>query len=174
MPLIISVFIGCTLGLSGIKIPSMVDSVLSGLAGCMSPASMLLAGFVLGSFPLKKLLTSAKAYGFAAIRLVGIPVLLGVVLLLLGARGIYLLIPFALFSMPLGLNLVVYPESVGRDASENARLCFASYIMAVLVLPISFTVITWLSGLNNEIMQGNPASRPGFCFPGCNWNVADL
>ena len=140
-PLTVGVLIGMVLGLSGIPMPGVVDDVLGGAGDCMSPAAMLLAGFVLGAFPIGKLLSSVRAYVLSAIRLVGIPALFFGALWLCGARGIWLLMPLTVFAMPLGLNLVVYPESQGMDASDNARFCCISYILSIAVLPVVFGVL---------------------------------
>lgn len=145
-PLTIAVLLGMALGLSGLPIPSFVEDVLSGAGGCMSPVAMLLAGFVLGSFPLGKLLSGFRAYWLSFIRLVGIPAVFFAGLWLCGARGMWLLLPLTVFAMPLGLNLVVYPESQGMDASENARMCCVSYLMAIAVLPLVFGLLSIFKG----------------------------
>ncbi len=146
-PTIMSVFVGLTIGLSGIKLPGLVTDVLNGAGNCMSPVTMLLAGFVLGEYPLRKLLKGFHPYKIAVIRLLGIPALYCAILFLVGIRGTYLLLPLLIFSMPLGLNLVVFPESLGEDASGNAKLCFVSYILAAFILPVTFAALTWLSSL---------------------------
>ena len=146
-PTIMSVFVGVALGLSGIKLPGLLNDVLSGAGNCMSPVSMLLAGFVLGAYPVRTLMKGFRPYQISGIRLLGIPALYCAVLFLLGLRGLYLMLPLLVFSMPLGLNLVVFPESLGEDASENAKLCFVSYIMAAFIMPVTFTALTWLSTL---------------------------
>ena len=146
-PTIMSVFVGVALGLSGIKLPGLVTDVLSGAGSCMSPVAMLMAGFVLGEYPLQKLMKGLRPYQVSGIRLLGIPALFCAVLFLVGIRGTYLLLPLLIFSMPLGLNLVVFPESLGEDASENAKLCFVSYILAAFILPVTFAALTWISGL---------------------------
>ena len=146
-PTIMSVFIGLVIGLSGIKLPALVMDVLSGAGSCMSSVTMILAGFVLGEYPLRKLMKGLWAYEISDIRLIGIPALFCAVLFLIGIRGEYLLLPLLILSMPLGLNLVVFPESLGEDASENAKLCFVSYILAAFILPITFSVLSWLSTL---------------------------
>lgn len=146
-PTIVSVFIGLALGLSGIRMPALAMDVLNGAGSCMSTVTMLLAGFVLGEYPIKKLLKGMWAYEIADIRLIGIPALFCAVLFAIGVRGEYLLLPLLILSMPLGLNLVVFPESLGEDATENAKLCFVSYLLAALILPITFSVISWLGTL---------------------------
>lgn len=140
-PMIIAVVLGAAIGLSGLKLPGFVTDVISGAGSCMSPASMLLAGFVLGGMPLKKLLVGWKAYLITIVRLLMIPLIFGVPMYLLGLRGEWLLIPLVTLSLPLGLNLVVFPESYGIDATDNARMCFVSYLMCVLILPVSFHII---------------------------------
>ena len=143
-PLILAVVLGCVIGLSGLTLPGVVSDVLSGAAACMSPASMLLAGFVLGGFPLKDLFKGSRSWLMAGIRLIGLPVLFGSVLWLLGLRGMWLALPVMVLSMPLGLNLVVFPESQGIDASDNAKMCFVCNLLTVVVLPVTFSLLATL------------------------------
>ena len=109
---------------------------------------MLLAGFMLGKFPLKDLLTGWRPYAYSGIRLIVIPLIFGAVLMLLGIQGQYLMLPLLVAGIPLGLNLVVYPESQGHDkqASDNAKLCFVSYLLALAILPVTFAVLTKIVG----------------------------
>ena len=144
-PLTVGVIIGMALGLSGLPMPGFIEDVLVGAGNCMSPAAMLLAGFVLGAFPLGKLFSGIKSYWLSFIRLVGIPAVFFAGLWLCGARDIWLLMPLTVFAMPLGLNLVVYPESQGIDAGDNARMCCVSYIMAIAVLPLVFGLLAKLA-----------------------------
>ena len=148
-PLIASLLIGITLGLTGIKLPSAVESTLSGAGACMSPCSMLLAGFMLGKFPLKKLFSGFRPYYLTAIRMIGIPAVLGVAMYGIGLRGSMLFWPLVFSCMPMGMNLVVYPESNGfeKEAGENAKLCFISCVLALVVLPCLFAVITKICGM---------------------------
>ena len=147
-PLVVSLAIGMLIGLSGIQLPTFVSDAVTLASSCMSPCAMLLAGFMLGKFPLKELLTGWRPYVYSAIRLIAIPVIWGVVLLLLGVKGQFLMLPLLIAGIPLGLNLVVFPESQGHEkqASENAKLCFVSYLLALVVLPCTFAVLTYLVG----------------------------
>ena len=148
-PMVISLGIGVAVGLSGVTLPPFIDSALKGLGGCMSPCSMLLAGFMLGKFPLKDLLKGWRPYVYSAIRLIGIPLIFGAILMACNIKGQYLMMPLLVAGIPLGLNLVVYPESQGyeKQASENAKLCFVSYLLALLVLPCTFAILTKLVGV---------------------------
>jgi predicted permease len=142
MPVIVAVFIGMAIGLSGLKLPPLVSDVLTTAGNCMSPASMLLAGFVLGGFALKDLFKGSRSYLMSGIRLLGIPALVGGVLFLLGVREMYLALPIMILCMPLGLNLVVFPESMGIDASDNAKMCFVCNLLTIAVLPFVFALLS--------------------------------
>lgn len=89
-PPIIGVLIGASLGLSGLSLPMFVDDAITAAGNCMSPCSMLLAGFMLGKFPLRQLLTGWKPYIYSLVRMVGIPLIYAAPLLLCGVGGPYL------------------------------------------------------------------------------------
>ena len=146
-PMVIAVATGTFMGLTGLtaKLPSFATDALNSVANCMSPVSMILAGYVLGGIPMKKLFIGGKAYFYSIIRLVLLPLLFGVPLYFLGLREELLMMPLLMLALPLGLNLVVYPESFGYDATDNARMCFVSYILCLVILPITFAVINFLA-----------------------------
>lgn len=144
MPLVIAMILGVIWGLTGIQLPKVVQSVVSGAADCMTPTAMLLLGFVMGKFPLKYLFSGLRPYLLTAIRMLGIPVVLGSLFWLCGLRNWYLFYALILFCMPFGSNLVVYPESMGfeKEASENARVCFISYVLSLIILPFLISLMT--------------------------------
>lgn len=143
-PIIVAVILGAIWGLTGLTMPSILQSAIDTAAACQTPSCMLLAGFLLGKFPLKKLLTGKKTYLLCAIRLVGIPILFGILTWLLGVRGKLLFLSLLFTAMPLGLNLVVFPESLGyeEDAEKNAKLCFVSFLLSLITLPCIFALLT--------------------------------
>lgn len=144
-PVVWAPFIGIALGLSGLQLPDIVMNLLNTSASCMSPISMLLVGFALGGTSLVKLFTSGRAYFLSAIRMVLIPLIFFVILFPIGLRGDFLLIPLLVMAMPIGVNTVVFPESCGEDATDNARLLCISYIMALIFLPLVFSLISQLA-----------------------------
>ncbi|MBR6766140.1 MAG: AEC family transporter [Clostridia bacterium] len=143
-PTIIAIFIGGALGLSGIKLPSFCQDLLSTAGNCMSPVSMLLTGFVLGRFSLKQMFNSPCAYLVSGIRLALMPALAIAVLLLAGVRGYLLAIPVIVCAMPVGMNTVLFTEAGGRDSSEGARICFISYVMGIITIPIVFAAVSMM------------------------------
>ncbi len=150
-PVMFGYYGGIILGLSGIPLGGLITDTLSGLGACMSPASMLSAGIVLGATGVAKLLSGVRPYVYSLIRLVGIPALFAAPLFLavylFKLDGIFLILPMAALALPVGLNTVVYPESFGYDASDNAKLCFVSFLMSILTLPVVFSLVSAVAGL---------------------------
>lgn len=142
-PMFLCMVVGLILGLTDTTkyVPQFLLKACASAGACQSPASMLLAGVVLSSLPLKKLFTSWRAYLYSALRLIVIPAFFIGVMWLCQLRGLPLFLAGCLVSLPIGLNIVVFPESFGLDSTANAQTCFISYLMAVIVLPISLSIL---------------------------------
>ena len=141
----IGTMIGVILGLLPITMPKYVIDILTLSANCQSATAMLLTGSVLANVPFLKLFTSWKPYVVGAIRLLVIPIILGAITYLLGIRGELFIIIMASISIPVGMNVVVYPESAGLDGTNGAKMCFISYVLAVATLPVVFAIIKILA-----------------------------
>ena len=160
-PMFIGMFIGMVLGLVGSLLPSDItiptaleppvkalDSVITALKGCMSPAAMILTGVTVASINLKKTFGNFKIYAVTAIRLLAIP------LLFLGVFKLWNLIPgvpaipenifvcaIASLAMPLGLNTIVIPSAYGKDVSVAAGMALVSHLLSCVTIPLIFLLI---------------------------------
>ena len=144
-PPFMGLMIGVIIGLLPIELPTYVVNMLDLAKNCQSPVAMLLTGAVLSSVPLLKLFTSIKSYVVGFIRLIVMPVVIGLAFYLLGARGDLLVIAVASVALPVGMNVVVYPESAGIDGTEGAKTCFISYVLALATLPLVFEILQMLA-----------------------------
>ena len=143
-PLVLAVFTGCALGVTGIQLPKAARNLLETAGNCMSPVSMILAGFVLGQMSPRELFHGARPWLQNLVSLVAIPAAFVAALYGMGCRGYYLLIPGVYMALPMGMNLVVFPASFGHDTRDNARLCLASFLLSLVTLPIIFSILTAL------------------------------
>ncbi len=141
----IGTMLGVILGLLPITMPAYVINLLNLAGNCQSATAMLLTGSVLAGVPFLKLFTSWKPYVIGFIRLLLIPAILGVPMYLFGLRGELFIICMACISIPVGMNVVVYPESAGLDGTSGAKMCFVSYVLAVATLPLVFEIIKILA-----------------------------
>jgi len=143
-PPMFSVAIGMVLGLTGVSkfLPAFVGSTLSGLGNCMGPVAMVLTGFLIGQYPVSKLLSDKRIYSASALRLFVLPALFIVMLKLLGADHTTLTLCLFGFGTPLGLNTVVFPAAYGGDPSTGVSMATISHTLCVITIPIMYALLT--------------------------------
>lgn len=155
-PPMIGLYIGVILGLltsaTSLTVPKVLMDALTIAGNCQSAPAMLLTGAVLAGVPFVKLFTSVKPYLIGIIKLIAYPaaiMLIFFVMNLCGVSGETFVLVFKLSvivsAMPVGMNVVVFPESAGKDSTEGAKSCFISYIMALVALPAVLTAMDMLA-----------------------------
>lgn len=142
-PALLSIAIGLVLGLTQLPIPSVIQSVLSKGSSCMAPISMVLAGLVISEFNLKEIVARWAIYPVTFVRLLGVPVLMGIVLKLFNANQTILQTVVLFAALPCGMNTVVFPKLVNEDCRAGAGLALVSTVFACATIP----VITHIFGL---------------------------
>lgn len=160
-PPMITMAIGMIVGITGLgnllySSENFFTSTLSNLSNCMGPVAMLLAGFTIGSYSVKKMLSNKKVYIATLLRLIVIPAF--ILTALFGLKELANLVfnlnidntaLFLLFfgiGAPLGLNTVVFPEAYGGDPSTGASMAMISHTLCVITIPLMFALMTILLG----------------------------
>jgi predicted permease len=144
-PIIISIFLGMIVGLTGFEMPAVVTKILTTSSSCVGPLSMILTGLTLSSFSLKDLAADKKAYIFTAIRLIVLPAFVWGLCELVGL--IFTLPESIKFSalliscMPCGLNPIVFPKLIGEDCTPGARLALLTHTFSCVTLPIWISIL---------------------------------
>ena len=143
-PSVFAVVIGAVLGLTGATehLPGFVGSTLTGLGSCMGPIAMVLTGFLIGQYPIKKLLSNKKVYIAAVLRLFILPALFIVILKVLGADDTAMIMCLFGFATPLGLNTVVFPAAYGGDPSTGVSMATISHTVCVITIPVMYALLT--------------------------------
>lgn len=142
-PMIVAIFIGCILGLTGIQMPRVLADVVSKGSACMGPISMLLAGITVSDYPLDHILKDKQAYVVSFLRLLVIPLVLCLLLSRVCPREI-VLVAVLLYAMPCGLNTIVYPRMIGEDCRPGASMALISTVASLATIPICIQVMEWL------------------------------
>ena len=135
-PVIITMLLGIVTGLFSIPIPDFAYKIMESSGACMGPCSMLLAGIVISEFKIKPLLTNFSTYATAALRLLAIPLLIGGILKLVQAPEAVFNTAVLLFSMPCGLNSIVFPKSIGEDCRNGAGIALITSVLSCLTIPL--------------------------------------
>lgn len=152
--LLLGIFAGLT-GLGAI-LPAPIVSTLDSLRSCMGPVAMLLAGFTVARFDMKKMLKNKKVYAASLLRLTVIPTV--IISALFGAKTLLglilgtpidnsvLFLAFFALAAPLGLNTVVFPESFGGDPEPGAGMTLISHTLCILTIPILLAAMVAIFG----------------------------
>ena len=139
-PVIIAVIVGCAVGLSGLKMPTIATSILDKASACMAPISMIITGMTISQFRIRDLLSDKRAYLVTALRLIVIPV--AVALALKPFCDEYIVrSALLIFAMPCGLNTIVFPKLVGEDCRPGAALACLSTTGAIITIPLCLTLL---------------------------------
>ncbi len=135
-PMFISVILGTIIGLSNVKLPAFVLSIVTVSGDCMSPVAMILTGMVVASISLKTAFTNIRTYIVSFIRLIIMPLILIAVAKIIKIPETVYLCGLCSLAMPLGLNTIVIPGAYGKDTSEAAGMTLVSHLLACLTIPI--------------------------------------
>lgn len=141
-PPIVALVLGIILGLTGAQkyIPEFFITAIDSAGDCQGPVAMVLAGFIIGGYDFKKLLTNTKVYIVTFLRLIVIPSVMMLILKLVGAPEDVLKLTLMAFAVPLGMNTIVYPATYGGDTETGASMTTISHTLSVITLPIMYLV----------------------------------
>ena len=140
-PMFISMAIGILSGVLEIPVPSFLLTAVSSAGACMSPLAMILTGFIIGNYSLKKLASEKKVYIASVLRLIVLPLIYVLILKLLNTDSDIIKVVLCATAMPLGLNTVVFPAAYGGDTTAGASMALISHLMSVITIPIMFALI---------------------------------
>lgn len=140
-PMLIAMVIGMLLGISGIRLPSFLQSAISAAADCMSPVAMLLTGITVAATPLRKMLSIKSVYSVTALRLLFMPLIFIGLCTFAEFSDTFIICATSVLAMPLGLNTIVIPSAYGRDTTAAAGMAIVSHLAALGTIPVIFALI---------------------------------
>lgn len=157
MPLIATV-IGLIVGITGLGelLPEFLNVTFDSLKVCLGPVAMIVAGMTVAGYSVRELVKNTRVYITTGLKMLVYPfIMCGIVFLFkllfesvlkvpLG-NGVFYFAFFA-FACPLGLNTVVYPESYGGDSRPGASMAIISNTLAVISMPLLYTLLVEIVG----------------------------
>ena len=139
-PVIISMALGITAGLCSVPTPDFAYSILDSFSSCMAPVSMILAGIVISEFKIKSLLVDVSTHITALIKLVAVPLATGGILTLLSVPKEIIATAVLIFSMPCGLNTIVFAKAIDEDCLPGASIALISSTLSCITVPLILAV----------------------------------
>lgn len=139
-PICISMLLGGVAGITGLPIPKFLITAVSSAGACMSPLAMILTGFIVANFSLKKLLRVKRIYLASILRLIILPLIFVLALKLIGTDDSIVMLTLCATAMPLGLNTVVFPAAYEGDTTPGASMALISHVMSIITIPVMFAI----------------------------------
>ena len=140
-PMFVGMILGMIIGLSGVKLPSWISSVIEVSGSCMSPVAMLLTGITVSRISLKKTFRNVRIYAVSFVRLIIFPLAFVFAAQFIPMDKTLFICGLCSLAMPLGLNTVVIPSAYGKDTSVAAGMAVVSHLLSCITIPILFTLI---------------------------------
>ena len=141
-PLVLSLILGVAIFCLEVPVPAIASDLLSALSALNGPLAMVILGTYLAQTRLKLLFDDPHLYFVAVVRLVVIPLLSALVLKVLpdgyASIGTTLLIVAA---APIGSNVAVYAQKLGKDYSYAVRSVCLSTLLSVFTLPLLMLLV---------------------------------
>lgn len=141
-PVFIGIIIGALLGIFDISkyLPKFFADTVSSASACMAPIAMILTGFIVANYDIKKLLLQGKVYIATALRLIVLPTIFVLGLKAFGADKTTLIVALMAYATPLGVNTIVFPAAYGGDTTSGASMALISHTIAVITMPLMFAI----------------------------------
>lgn len=139
-PSILAIFIGILIGIFRIPLPGVVTEVFEDCGNCVGPIAMLLTGSLIAEFHFRDILRDPLIYKVIAIRMILFPAVVLGAAKWMGLPREILLVMAAVYTMPTGLNTVVFPASVDEDCHLGAGMACISNLLSILTIPLFFSL----------------------------------
>ena len=147
-PIVISLFAGLLLYFTACPLPGVVTAGMAAIAGMNAPIAMVILGVYLAQADLAKTLTNGRFYLASAVRLVVVPAFTLLLLWPVSARAPEMAMAlFLAASAPVGSNIAVYAQKLGKDYRYAVGLVCVSTVLCLITMPI-------LAGLAQNLFVG--------------------
>ncbi len=139
-PALLGLVGGMLLGLLDLAkyVPDFLVTAFDNAGKCQGPVAMLLAGFVIGGYNFKELITNKKVYLVSLMRLIVIPGIIMFILKLFGTSDEIMTLALIAFAAPLGLNTIVVPAAYGGETKTGASMTMISQTFSVVTIPLMY------------------------------------
>lgn len=141
-PLVLSLLAGLLIFFLQIPVPALVTDALGAISGLNAPLAMLILGVYLAQTDFWALFRDPHLYLVSAVRLVLVPILTILLLQILPER--YNVIATTLMivaSAPVGSNVAVYAQKLGKDYAYAVRLVCLSTLLSIITMPLLFLLV---------------------------------
>lgn len=140
-PGIIATVAGFLFFLFRIPVPEVLLNPVQGIGGITTPLSMLIVGALLADIHPADLFTGFRVYAAAIIRLILLPVIIGLLLYPITGQGLLFKTAVILAGMPVAVNASMMAQAHGAGGPLPSRLVFITTLFSLITLPVMLVLI---------------------------------
>ena len=140
-PNVIAIIIGIVMFVMEIRLPSVIDSCVSGFGDMISPASMMVIGMIIGDVDLKWVFSQKRPYLICVIRLIVFPLIAAVAFAGLERMGIHkdaeyiLMIVLIATAAPAGAMVTQISQIYKKDSKYASVINVMSVVFCIITMP---------------------------------------
>lgn len=135
-PCVVASLIAVAIALMGISVPEPVGQWFHLLGDLTTPCALLIIGSSLSHIPVRDMLGNRFAYAISLLRLIVLPLVVGVVLRLLGVENFVANVAVVLSAMPIATNGIMLCLQYGKDERVMTQGLFLSTLFSVVTIPL--------------------------------------
>ncbi len=135
-PCIVSSVLGLVLALARLRPPALVGEMLDFVGSITVPLSLLVVGSFLADIPARQVFHSAKLWLLSFLRLLVMPVVLGLILRAMNIQALVLGIAVTQMAMPTAVNGTLLSMEYGGDTACMAQITFLTTLGSILTIPV--------------------------------------
>ena len=136
-PCIIASVIALVVALGHIALPSIAGKCLGFVGDLTVPLSLLVVGSLLAGLPVKQVFASPRLWALSAVRLLGMPALLWVILNWMHVEPPMVAgIAVVLMAMPTAVNGSMLSLEYGGDTECMAQITFLTTLVSIITIPV--------------------------------------
>ena len=135
-PAFFAALVAAVLYMFRIPVPALLLDGCAFIGQATSPCAMLIIGSVLGGVPLRKLFDEWRAFPYAALRLLGIALLVLLLLRFVNADPVLEGVLVLMAAMPAATNSTMLCTIYGGNRELSAKLIFLSTALSALTIPL--------------------------------------
>ena len=135
-PCVVASLIAVVIALMGIRVPAPVGQWFHLLGDLTTPCALLIIGSSLSHIPVRDMLGNRFAYAISLLRLIVLPLVVGVVLRLMGVDRFVANVAVVLSAMPIATNGIMLCLQYGKDERVMTQGLFLSTLFSVVTIPL--------------------------------------
>lgn len=140
-PSIIAVYAGMVIFITGLPIPSPVESAVTVVGDMTMPLSMLIVGAVISTDKLKDVFSDWRVYLSSFVRLILMPLIALALSRIPGIPELPAAVAITALAMPAAANTTIFAELFNKDSVFASKCVSVSTLLSIATIPVILSLI---------------------------------